>query len=135
MNTAISSNQAGSATPRASVVISTKSRKEDLRVALRGCTQQTGFASGQVEVLVIDDGSTDGSAELVRSEFPEVKLLRFETSEGYIIQRNRGVELSRSPIVIIIDDDATAQRGTSPQSPDGGSSVEATLYASHLWTQ
>jgi len=92
--------------PLASVVISTKSRKDELRNALKSCVLQEGFFTREIEVLVIDDGSTDGTAEVVRSEFPDVRLVRFEQSEGLIVQRNRGVELARGPIVIIIDDDA-----------------------------
>jgi len=92
--------------PLASVVISTKSRKDELRHALKSCVAQDGFSTGEIEVLVIDDGSTDGTADVVRSEFPDVRLVRFEQSEGLIVQRNRGVELARAPIAIIIDDDA-----------------------------
>jgi glycosyltransferase involved in cell wall biosynthesis len=41
----------------------------------------------------------------VRRDFPTVQLLRFEESQGYIVQRNRAVEVSRTEIILSIDDD------------------------------
>jgi glycosyltransferase involved in cell wall biosynthesis len=89
--------------PAASIVIVTKNRKEELRRALRSAVAQ----SGQPEVLVMDDGSTDGTEEMVRSEFPQAALHHFEQSKGYIVRRNEGARLARGNIIFSIDDDAT----------------------------
>lgn len=86
----------------ASIVIVTRNRLEALRSALRSAVAQ----QGAIEIIVIDDGSTDSTAELVDREFPGVRLLRSETSRGYIRQRNRGAGAARAPIIISIDDDA-----------------------------
>jgi glycosyltransferase involved in cell wall biosynthesis len=85
----------------ASILITTKNRKDELRKAIQSSLAQTAA----VEVVVIDDGSTDGTADMVRSEFPQVKLDRSETSLGLIAQRNRGADLASSPVIISIDDD------------------------------
>src|SRR5690349_11726781 len=89
--------------PRASVIITTKNRKEELRNALASVMQQ----SIPLEVIVIDDGSTDGTSDLVRAEFPAARLHRSETSRGLIVQRNVGATLATTPILFSIDDDAT----------------------------
>lgn len=88
--------------PDASIVIVTKNRKDELRAALRSALEQTG----DVEVMVIDDGSTDQTAAMVARQFPTVRLYRSDESQGYIRQRNRGAELARAPIIVSIDDDA-----------------------------
>ena len=88
--------------PAASIVIVTKNRKEELRSALSSAVTQ----SAQPEVLVLDDGSTDGTEKMVCSEFPQVVLHRFEESKGYIIRRNEGARLARGNIIFSIDDDA-----------------------------
>ncbi|HEX2972072.1 MAG TPA: glycosyltransferase family A protein [Tepidisphaeraceae bacterium] len=87
----------------ATVVITTKNRKEELRTALQSVLNQTV----QVEILVIDDGSTDGTSDMVSRDFPQVRLNRCEKSLGLIEQRNRGAQMASTPIVISIDDDAT----------------------------
>src|SRR5688572_6292684 len=86
----------------ATILITTRNRKEDLRVAVASALRQTA----PIEVLVIDDGSTDGTSELVRTEFPTVRLHREDESRGLIVQRNRGARMASAPIVISIDDDA-----------------------------
>jgi glycosyltransferase involved in cell wall biosynthesis len=90
------------------VVISTKNRKDDLRLALRSAVAQRP----PVEILVIDDGSSDGTTEMVRSEFPGVHVERSEESRGYVVQRNRGARSVRAPIVVSIDDDAEFSSST-----------------------
>ena len=89
--------------PAASVVIVTKDRKDELRRAIRSCVAQEGLL---VEVLVVDDGSADGTAEMVRQEFPSVHLERRGESRGCIVRRNEGARLARATIVFSIDDDA-----------------------------
>src|SRR5580658_1315369 len=87
---------------RATIVITSRNRRQDLIKAVASALAQTA----QPEVLVIDDGSTDGTAEAVAREFPGVRLHRCEASAGYIVQRNLGARLAKTPFVFSIDDDA-----------------------------
>lgn len=86
----------------ATVVITTKNRKDELAVAVRSALEQRA----KPQVLVIDDGSTDGTSEMLAVNFPSVVVHRNETSRGYIVQRNRGAELASGEIIFSIDDDA-----------------------------
>jgi glycosyltransferase involved in cell wall biosynthesis len=95
-------------TPGASIGICTKDRRDDLRRALQSALAQ----EGDVEVLVLDDGSSDGTSEMVRDEFPSVVLLRNEIPTGPAAGRNRVVAAAHAPIVVFIDDDAEF---TTPQ--------------------
>jgi len=88
--------------PEASVVISTKNRRGDLARLLPTVLAQTA----DCEILVVDDGSADGTAEMVRAEFPEVRLERSEESLGYIVQRTRAARMARATIIVSLDDDA-----------------------------
>ncbi len=89
-------------TPLATVVITTRNRKDELRGAIASALTQ----DVPVEVLVIDDGSTDGTPEMVAAEFPAVRLDRSPASRGYIVQRNRAADLAAAPVIVSIDDDA-----------------------------
>ena len=89
-------------TPAATILIATKNRKDELAGAVASALAQTA----PVEVLVIDDGSTDGTAEFVRQRFPAARLVRHDQSAGYIVRRNQGAEAASAPVVVSIDDDA-----------------------------
>jgi glycosyltransferase involved in cell wall biosynthesis len=86
----------------ATVVITTRNRKQDLRRAIVSSLDQT-FA---VEVLIIDDGSIDGTAEMVRAEFPSVRLECNQHSLGLVVRRNQAALLAQGEIIFSIDDDA-----------------------------
>jgi glycosyltransferase involved in cell wall biosynthesis len=88
--------------PSATVVIVTKNRKALLMNAIRSAVEQTIAP----EVIVIDDGSTDGTPEAVSANFPHVRLVAHEHSRGYIVRRNEGVALASSDVIFSIDDDA-----------------------------
>lgn len=90
------------AEPAASVVIVTKDRREDLRTALHSATTQVGGP----EVIVMDDGSSDGTSEMVAIEFPAVRYIRAAASRGYIVQRNEAARMATTPLLVSIDDDA-----------------------------
>lgn len=92
----------GTRQPSATVVISTRDRRESLTRAIESALAQTA----PIEVLVLDDGSTDGSADVVRARFPTVRLERSPRALGYIAQRNRGALLARAEVIVSIDDDA-----------------------------
>lgn len=91
-----------SALPEATVIIVTKNRSPELRRAIRSSLSQDLSPA----VLVIDDGSTDGTSDMVRKEFPEVGLHTYSTSAGLIVRRNLAAILAKTPIIVSIDDDA-----------------------------
>jgi glycosyltransferase involved in cell wall biosynthesis len=90
------------------IAIVTKDRKDVLRNAVRSAVEQ----EGRIEVLVLDDGSGDGTADMVRGEFPTVRVARYEDNAGVAARRNDAAQLARGDIIVSIDDDAVF---TSPR--------------------
>src|SRR5690349_16819415 len=88
--------------PEATIIITTKNRRDELRSALKSVFQQTAV----IEVVVMDDGSTDGTREMVSAEFPLARVERSEKSRGYIVQRNLAAHVASAAILVSIDDDA-----------------------------
>ncbi len=57
------------------------------------------------EVIVVDNGSQDGSLAYLRDEHPEVRVLALGTNTGFAHAANRGIEAARSPLVALINTD------------------------------
>ena len=87
---------------KATVVVVTKNRRDHLRTALRSSLNQTV----PVEVIVVDDASTDDTANMVRVEFPRAKFVRHEHSIGPSSSRNEAANAATSDVIFSIDDDA-----------------------------
>lgn len=86
---------------RISVIIPTHNRVGLLSRALRSVLAQS---RPPAEVLVVDDGSTDGTEERVRTDFPAVRYLRQE-NRGVAAARNHGVREARSEWLAFLDSD------------------------------
>lgn len=61
--------------------------------------------SGDSDLIVADNGSTDNSCEIVEREFPEVKLLRFKKNYGFAEGYNRAIEQTHYPFTILLNSD------------------------------
>ncbi len=84
-----------------SVVIPTFNRAATLGRALASVQAQT---CPPLEVIVVDDGSTDGSAQMLREAFPWVHLLR-QDNAGVSAARNTGIRCARGDWVALLDSD------------------------------
>jgi len=84
-----------------SVIIPTHNRAGLLPRALTSVQAQTRTPD---EVIVVDDGSTDGTERLVQREFPGVKYLRQE-NQGVAAARNHGIREARGEWLAFLDSD------------------------------
>ena len=97
---------------KASVVVCTRNRGAALAECLRSLAGQALVARG-LEVVVVDNGSTDGTAQLLAAWAAEAgeRTVVTEPVAGLSRARNRGIEASRGDVVLFLDDDAFAPRG------------------------
>lgn len=69
-------------------------------------------AESPAEIVVVDNASTDGSAELIAREFPNVRLVRNATNTGFAAAANQAVRETRAECVLLLNPDAFIQAGT-----------------------
>ena len=63
------------------------------------------------DVLVVDNGSTDGSVELLKSRFPDVRVAKLDRNYGFSIGNNRGIEHVKTDIVVLLNNDMAVDSG------------------------
>lgn len=94
------------------VVVVTWNRRELLRSCLQSLTTQDVIQP--FEVVVVDNGSDDGSSEMVRKYYSEstrfrVKLIRNEQNRGFCAANNQGFAASHSEVIALLNNDAEAE--------------------------
>ena len=89
--------------PEVSVVIPTRDRASRLEAALEALGAQT-LEGERFEVVVVDDGSTDGTATLLSDDRPRLRSVRLP-GRGPAAARNAGWRAARAPLVAFTDDD------------------------------
>jgi len=62
-------------------------------------------AAGNHEVMVVDNGSTDGSVEFLKTRFPQVRVLPLDRNYGYSGGNNRGIKHVRTDLVVLLNND------------------------------
>jgi GT2 family glycosyltransferase len=90
--------------PSVSIVFLVYNRKEELRESLRQMLQESDYDQQALEVIVVDNASSDGSSQMVREEFPGVQLIRREENVG-VSGWNDGFAVARGDYVLALDDD------------------------------
>lgn len=93
--------------PRVSVIVPFFNRQPSLTACIEALLNQEDVG-GPVEIIMVDNGSTDDSAAVVR-RYPQVTLLR-EESPGAYAARNAGIRHARAPMLAFTDADCVTDR-------------------------
>ncbi len=63
------------------------------------------------EVMVVDNGSTDGSGDLIRQRFPQVTLIALPENMGFAVANNRGLKVARGKYCLLLNSDVQLTPG------------------------
>ncbi len=90
---------------RISYVIITRNRRERLLKTLAWLHERTPLPAEQWEAWVVDNASTDGTADAVARRFADVRLIRRPRNEG-MPARNHALREARGQYIVLLDDDS-----------------------------
>jgi len=87
---------------KASIIIPNLNGRHHLNDCLGSLRQQT---CADFEVLLVDNGSTDGTQAYVRGQFPEVKLIELGQNRGFTGACNAGWSAAKGEIIVLLNND------------------------------
>jgi GT2 family glycosyltransferase len=93
--------------PRVSIVILTALGATHLRECLDSLKQQN-YPADLVEVVIVDNGSTEDPSDEVRARFPAARVIRNETNIGFAAGNNQGAAASSGEYIAFLNDDTRA---------------------------
>jgi hypothetical protein len=97
-----------------SVVIVSFSTRDLLRECIQSVIRESGAL--RVQVIVVDNASTDGSPEMVAQEFPDVLLMRSDVNLGFGPANNLGFRSAGGRYVVLLNSDAFLTEGSLQRS-------------------
>jgi len=95
---------------RASVIIATHNRRDDLAECLESVNAETA-GRDDIEVLVADDASDDGTDKLLAVDFPKVRTLRLESRRYPSAARNAAAKIAHGKLLLFLDSDGVVSPG------------------------
>jgi GT2 family glycosyltransferase len=83
------------------------------RDVLRNCLNSISHETTDMtyEIIVVDNSSRDGTQEMVRREFPSIKLIANDDNRGFAMANNQGIRLARSRFVLLLNPDTVVHPG------------------------
>ena len=90
--------------PAVTIVFLVFNRRDELRESLGRMLSDLDYPRDRLDVVVVDNASTDGSAEMVRSEFSDVRLIIHERNVG-VSGFNSGFAAAHGDWILALDDD------------------------------
>ncbi len=96
---------------RASIIIVNWNGVDLLRITLPSIIAAVKHTGVEHEIIVVDDNSQDDSVNLIRAEFPVIKLIALTENHGFGKACNIGVRHSQNPIILMLNNDMVVEQG------------------------
>ena len=90
---------------RCSIVIVTWEGRDLLAESLPALVRAVKFQGGDHEIIVVDNGSTDGTEEYLSNHFPQVRVVRSPVNEYFAGGNNLGVAAAKNDILVLLNND------------------------------
>ncbi|HSD11207.1 MAG TPA: glycosyltransferase [Candidatus Binatia bacterium] len=119
--------------PTVSIVV-TAFNEEDAILRTIECCRDVDYPSPKLEVVVVDDGSTDGTSrelERARKLWPDLAIVRFEQNRGKREAMAAGARIARGDVLVYVDSDSFLRRDAVRQIVQGFADPSVAAVAGH----
>lgn len=93
--------------PTVTIVVVNYNGRDYLEPCLASLLGQS-YPQERIEIILVDNASSDGSVEFVHERFPQVQVIRNETNTGFAPAVNQGAGAGTGDILALINNDAVA---------------------------
>lgn len=97
-----------------SAIVPNRDGRELLAQTLPPLIEALEFCGERWELIVVDDGSRDGSADFVRENFPQVKVVVLPRSRGFIDAVHAGIREAKGDLLLLFNNDVLPERDFLP---------------------
>jgi len=92
-----------------SVIIVNHDTRELLQRCLKSIIEQT--VGIPYDIIVVDNDSTDGSVEMIRGEFPSVRLVENKENRGFAAANNQAISIAKGEVILLLNSDTEVLDG------------------------
>jgi GT2 family glycosyltransferase len=114
--------------PSVTAVFLAYNRKEQLGESLRRMRHESGYPADRLDLIVVDNASSDGTVEMLRAEHPDVTVIESGANLGAPAW-NAGFAIARGDYVLILDDDAYMPPGALERAARAAHEEDAGLVS------
>ncbi|MFN8005673.1 MAG: glycosyltransferase [Terriglobia bacterium] len=102
---------AGSRPSKASIIVLSWNKKELLQECLDAVQEAVEFDGGDHEIILVDNGSTDGTQDYIRIYYPEIRLIELDRNYRFCRANNIGVQCAKNKVVVLLNNDVIVEPG------------------------
>ena len=112
-----------------SVIVLNWNGKQHLKTCLSSLEKQI---FRDFEIILVDNGSTDGSVDLVRELFPNIRLISLKTNLGFCAGNNVGIKSAKGDLIALLNNDTEVHPNWLEQLYEATQKSDAGFFASKM---
>jgi len=98
-------------TLRASIIVLSWNKKELLKDCLDALQIAVEYDGQDHEIILVDNGSTDGTQDYVRTHYPRIRIIELDRNYRFCRANNIGVKCAKNEIVVLLNNDVIVEQG------------------------
>jgi O-antigen biosynthesis protein len=96
---------------RASIIVLSWNKKELLKDCLDALQAAVEHDGEDHEIILVDNGSTDGTQDYVRTHYPRIRIIELDRNYRFCRANNIGVKCAKNEIVVLLNNDVVVEQG------------------------